>query len=292
MESFFQKHQEHIENALKNFVLHMGDPSPVREACAYALLNGGKRVRPLIVLLVAEALNANHQVMPAALAIECFHTASLVADDLPCMDDDDLRRSKPSLHKTYNEALALLVSYALIAAGYGAIAEAGNFSNNERAVVLALENASYNTGLWGASGGQFMDLFPSDLKEETVRLTLHRKTVSLFEISFVFGWLFGGGAPSSLDVVKKAAAHFGMAFQMVDDLEDLQQDKGNERSVNVASIFGLDKAKNMFHVELQQYFQLLEQLNIASTELMALGESLLTRVEMVVEREEHRVCLQ
>lgn len=273
MEPLLEKYCARIETALETFVEEMGDPSPIREACAYALLNGGKRFRPAIVLMVAEALG-DKSAMPAALAIECFHTASLVADDLPCMDDDDMRRSKPSVHKNYNEATALLVSYALIAAGYGAIAINAKLLDNDLSARLSLENASYNTGLWGATGGQFLDLFPPDLSEKTIRLAIHRKTVSLFEVAFVFGWLFGGGDPKQLDVVKRAASHYGMAFQFADDMEDMAQDAKNGRLVNIAAVCGLEKARELFHVELESYFATLRELKIDSPNLIALGEFL------------------
>ena len=88
-----------IEEELFSFVEKMGERNTLRDACGYALTNGGKRLRPLFVLMIADALGFGLDAMPAALGVEFFHTASLIADDLPCMDDDDMRRSRPSLHK-------------------------------------------------------------------------------------------------------------------------------------------------------------------------------------------------
>lgn len=252
-------------DALQKNMEALGPKSLLREACEYALNNGGKRLRPAICLSVARALGQGNEATPAALAIEYFHTASLVADDLPCMDDDDERRSKPSVHKVYGESMALLVSYALIAAGYACYAQNAKLVENGDLICrLALENAAYNTGLWGATGGQFLDLSPPDLSMPTLRDVLHKKTVSLFEIAFVSGWLYGGGATAALPKVKKAASHFGTAFQIADDLSDLIKDVENGRTVNVAAVFGVEAAQKMLDEELEGYELTLEELKLGS----------------------------
>ena len=226
-------------------------------------MNGGKRFRPIIVTMVGDALKCTKDITPSALAIEYFHTASLVADDLPCMDDDDLRRNKPSVHKRYGESVALLASYALIASGYGlATSCVKNTGVSVDVGCAALESATSNTGLFGTTGGQFFDLQPPDLSLSTLRDIIHKKTVSLFEISFVFGWLFGGGDPKKLDLVKKLASHFGMAFQFADDIDDVDQDARNGRLVNVAGVFGLDVARSLLNKEIQGYHETLVKLGI------------------------------
>lgn len=276
-------YQSRTEDKIKKNISSLGGSGKLREACEYALLNGGKRFRPALVFMVADGLKQGCDVTSAALAIEYFHTASLIADDLPCMDDDDTRRNRPSVHKVYGEATALLASYALIAAGYGAIATCVNdlvktrpFAAAEANYVgiLALENVCYNTGLDGATGGQFLDIFPPDLTLETLRDVIHKKTVTLFEISFVFGWLFGGGDPKSLNFVKKAASHFGMAFQIADDLGDVEQDAKNGRKINMAGVFGVESAKKMFHEEITGYRQMLKMLGLETPELLGLAFSL------------------
>ena len=112
--SHFFFYRDKIEQEIAKSIVAFGEKTKLRDACEYALTNGGKRFRPLIVLLIAEALGHGMNVYPSALSVEFFHTASLIADDLPCMDNDDERREKPSLHKVYGESIALLASYALI----------------------------------------------------------------------------------------------------------------------------------------------------------------------------------
>lgn len=273
------RYQDFIQAKIQERTSRFPEKGILKEACAYALLNGGKRFRPAIVLMVAEALNQKVDVFAPAFAIECFHTASLVADDLPCMDDDDERRNKPTVHKRYGEPIALLTSYALIAEGYGAIAEGlqsyirvkpDKAVEGSQVVVMALENASLNTGLSGATGGQFLDIVPPNLSESTLREVIHKKTTSLFEIAFVFGWLFGGGDPRKLPAVKQCASHFGMAFQVADDLGDVEQDAKKGRQVNMAGVFGVEKARTILKEEMAGYQAMLKELEIDSPSLLNL----------------------
>jgi len=279
----FTSYQELIQSKIQEKVLCLPKTGVLKDAYEYALLNGGKRFRPSLVFMVAKALGKGVDVSEAALAIEYFHTASLVADDLPCMDDDDIRRSKPTVHKIYGEAIALLTSYALIAEGYGAIAAGYEWvalglpekaAEGFKIVALALENAAHNTGLSGATGGQFLDIFPPDLSEKTLREVIHKKTTSLFEIAFVFGWLFGGGDVDELSTVKKCASHFGMAFQVADDLGDVEQDLKNGRKINMAGVLGIERAKEVLAEEIELYRVALKQLKIDTSELLGLAVTL------------------
>lgn len=245
----------------------LGPPSPVRDACQYALETSGKRFRPALVLMVADALGSKQDLMQAALAVEYFHTASLIADDLPCMDDDSLRREVASTHVKFGEATALLATYALIAAGYEAIAKQSESCPD--LAPLAIQCVCRNTGLFGATGGQYFDLNPSQVNRQELEQIMLMKTVSLFEISFVLGWLFGGGRPSQLDEVKKLAYHFGMAFQIADDIDDWDQDE-----VNLAKLLGMEEAKNQMKQHVRQFFEGVSQLKLNPRQFYLLAQSL------------------
>lgn len=266
-----------IEKLIDGNISHLGPSSPLRDACEYALRNGGKRFRPALVLMIAKALQQKADISQAALAIEYFHTASLIADDLPCMDNDDQRRNKPTVHKVYGESIALLATYALISAGYNCLFELGkvlkthHISEADHLCMLAVESVSYNTGLFGATGGQYLDITPPNLSLETVRNIIHQKTITLFEISFIFGWLFGGGSLEKLQLVKQAASHFGMAFQIADDIDDMVQDQAHDHSMNIANLFGQEFAFKMFHEEIRQFKMIQTELNLDSPDLYALG---------------------
>jgi geranylgeranyl diphosphate synthase, type II len=263
-----------VEQAIKDNMDSFGSPSVLRDAIEYALKNG-KRFRAAIVYLVATALGHKKDMTEAALAIEYFHTASLIADDLPCMDDDDERRDLPALHKAFNEATAVLTTYALIAAGYDKIRQGAAKMGRPDIGMLAIENASFNTGILGAAGGQYHDLYPPKLTDRAVLDVIDKKTGTLFEISFVFGWLFGGGNLHSLEVVKQMARSFGRAFQISDDCLDHVQDAAGMNYVTVA---GKDKALSLLHQELNQYYTALKTLQLATPELMALGELIEARI--------------
>lgn len=250
---------ELIENSIReDLENNFGPKTRLRDACEYTLLNGGKRFRPCIVLMTAEALGGLELAVGAALAVEYFHTASLIADDLPCMDDDAMRRNKPSVHIVFGESVALLASYALISAGYRLIMQ--NARDDEKLLKAALESATYNTGILGATGGQFMDLFPKDRSIETVKDILNKKTVTLFELSFSLGWIFGGGDLSKMDQVKELSKHFGMAFQIADDLQDISQD--GHAAVNLAVSIGKEKALDQFSEETEALKRILEGLSL------------------------------
>ncbi|MBS0628688.1 MAG: polyprenyl synthetase family protein [Verrucomicrobia bacterium] len=263
--------RDKIEKEIARSILSFGEKTKLRDACEYALLSGGKRLRPIIVMMVSEGLGHDLDVAPAALAVEFLHTASLVADDLPCMDNDDERREKPSLHKAYGESVALLTSYSLIFAGYEKLHENCTVMKQadppfsgfaETVCCIALEHASRAAGILGATSGQFLDLYPPNHSLELLKEILYKKTVTLFETAFVFGWLFGGGMIAQLDLVKKAAYHFGMAFQIADDLGDIAQDEKNQREINAASLLGKERSYSVFQKEMESFKELLIELNI------------------------------
>lgn len=269
--SQFYLHRDKIEQEIAKSILCFGEKTKLREACEYALKSGGKRYRPLLVLLVAEALGSGLDVLPAALSVEFFHTASLIADDLPCMDNEEERRGLTTVHKIYGEPIALLASYSLICAAFEKIHEntmkmkEGDFpfcKSAETVGIIALEQATRSAGILGATGGQFYDLFPPHPTLEVIRQVIYKKTVTLFEVSFMFGWLFGGGDLDRLDRVKACAYHFGMAFQIADDLGDVAQDDRNERDINLAKHIGKERAFLVFEEELKLFKNTLMELGL------------------------------
>jgi geranylgeranyl diphosphate synthase type II len=281
--SHFFFHRDKIEQEIAKSILSFGEKTKLRDACEYALTNGGKRFRPLIVMLIAEGLGNGLNVFEAALSVEFFHTASLIADDLPCMDNDDERRDKPSLHKVYGEAIALLASYALITAAFEKIyrnaavmqeAASPYCHFSDRACTIALESATRCAGILGATGGQFLDLFPPNQNLETVKQTIFKKTVTLFEVSFVFGWVFGGGDLNKLDKLRKAAYHFGMAFQTADDLADMLQDEKKQREMSIARLIGKERAILLFDEEMRHLRQHLQELDLLTVSFEKMCDTL------------------
>ncbi len=220
--AFVARWAEPVEQALRALLPPAGEPpARLHEAMHYALFPGGKRLRPMLALLGCEATGGEPAAMlRAAAAIECLHTYSLVHDDLPCMDDDDLRRGRPTCHKVHGEALALLAGDALLTVAFEGVASAG------AAAVAALARAA---GSLGMVGGQVEDLAAEgDAAQHTlarVQWIHDHKTGALITASLLVGAHAGAGAAGAPpEVVQPLAAYgdlLGRAFQIADDCLDL-----------------------------------------------------------------------
>lgn len=282
-----QAFREEIELALQTYLQEKKD-SPLFHAAQYVLCQKGKRIRPLLVCLIADALGEGCDVMPAALGVEFFHTASLIADDLPCMDNELFRRGEPTLHKAFSESTSILTSFALIAAGYGSLAENQKLLERKRgkqnastATFFCLRAASEAGGFLGAPAGQYVDLSPPDRALATLEKVFYQKTVTLFEMTFYFGWLFGGGNPTKLEDVRALAYDLGMAFQLTDDLQDFEEDRERE-GLNLAVALGKEKAIQLFEERTASLEKGLKSLNLFNAPFAQLFKGLLQRFEVQV----------
>lgn len=211
---------------------------PVEEAMAYALSSGGKRLRPTLLLLSAKAAGADVQdVLPAALAVEAIHTYSLVHDDLPSMDDDDFRRGKPSCHKVFGEAVAILAGDALLTWGLGLLSDPDMVEAlGAPRAVAALRCLTEAIGYRGMVGGQALDIRgEARFRLEEVNAL---KTAALFGASAELGVILAGKTPWQ-EPAKRFGLSLGLAFQAVDDLLDLGTEgtqKGNASELTEAAL--------------------------------------------------------
>lgn len=204
-------------------------PSPprLREAIRYSLLGSGKRLRPILVLLAAEACGCSRaEAMPAACAVEMVHAYSLVHDDLPAMDDDDLRRGRPTCHKVFGEALAILAGDALLTRAFELLAVKVRPHAVAAACCAALAEAA---GAAGMVGGQVDDLDQQqllgtdDVEQQLQQLeSIHRrKTAAMLRVSLRLGGLVAGATPEQCDALDAFGRPLGLAFQIIDDLLDV-----------------------------------------------------------------------
>jgi geranylgeranyl diphosphate synthase type II len=195
----------------------------VHEAMRYSMQAGGKRLRPVLALAAAELFAEKSDALPAAIAIECVHTYSLIHDDLPCMDNDDLRRGRPTSHKKFDEATALLAGDALLTHAFALLAE--NYPSALVAeMVRELASAAGSTRL---IGGQMEDLLAEKKADATAAELefIHlSKTAAMIETSLALGGLCGGATESDLATLHDAGRHLGLAFQIVDDILDATAD--------------------------------------------------------------------
>ncbi len=271
LKSLLKKYKDEVDRFIFSEYGERSKENKLSEAFFYALEGAGKRFRPAITLMVSDALNGSLSASYSALAVELFHTASLIADDLPSMDDDSLRRDKPTLHKVYGEDVAILTSYALIGEGYQCIfknkeALKGQLLDLDERSFLALEQLAKNNGLSGAPCGQFFDLHPLSVNPENLDQVLYRKTAIFFETAFSLGWLFGGGDLTKVSQVNRAAFHFGMAFQIYDDFCDYKADLQKNKQVNYAVAFGPQRARESLYKHLDFCRSDLDKLGLYQTQ--------------------------
>jgi len=233
-------------------------PATIHRAVRYSLFAGGKRIRPVLVLAAGEAVSgAREELMPLACAVEMVHTYSLVHDDLPAMDDDDLRRGKPTSHKVFGEAIAILAGDALVTRAFHLLAEVPEAWDDARVrrrlrAAAVLGEACGTTGL---IGGQVMDLESEGRVIGADDLEcLHRaKTGALLSACVRGGAILGDAGDGDLQLLSRYASAIGLAFQVVDDVLDATEDAqrlgktaGKDeaaRKATYVSVHGLDEAR-------------------------------------------------
>ena len=214
------------ENLYEYFKEYLPQYKLIFESMEYSVRNGGKRVRPLLTLLFCDACGGDvNSALPFAQAVEFIHTYSLIHDDLPCMDDDDYRRGKPSNHKVYGEAFALLAGDGLLTAAFERISQGclEGLYDSETAIsgVSALSSLA---GSRGMIGGQVVDLLNEnnpDADFETLQLMDSLKTGALIEAACVLGCIAAGADEAQFNAARTFAQSIGLAFQIKDDILDV-----------------------------------------------------------------------
>ena len=218
------------------------EDNPVYKAMNYSLCAGGKRLRPLLCILAAEALGAKAEdALPFAAAIEMVHTYSLIHDDLPAMDNDDLRRGKPTNHKIFGEASAILAGDALLTEAFGVIAKCGAAPEKKTAAILKLSECA---GARGMVLGQELDIKGADSLSDVLSI-YEKKTSCLLSAALGMGAAAAGGNGNEFDVFAK---NLGIAFQIKDDLLETDgadnSDEINNKSTYI-TLFGKERAAEL-----------------------------------------------
>jgi len=219
--AFFAEYQRPVDAELRRLVPDTGEA--VQRSMAYTVLAPSKRVRPVLTLLSAELCGGRaDRVLPVAAAMELVHASSLILDDLPCMDDAPLRRGRPSNHLEFGEAIAILAAFALLNLSFSTIA--ATCPAELAASIVALVGDAVGTG--GLVGGQAADLLATDKQIDFEMLErIHRgKTGALFVAAASAGALGAGARPDAVASLSAYAKNLGLAFQIVDDLLDVEGD--------------------------------------------------------------------
>lgn len=253
----FEEKQAAINDYLKNMISVENAPKELISAMKYSVFAGGKRIRPILSLSVCEGLGGNREkVIPMACSIELIHTYSLIHDDLPSMDNDDLRRGKPTNHKVFGEAKAILAGDALLNYAFEYIFKIISENNFDKEYILAGEIISKAAGPSGMIGGQVIDIQNESKNmslEELIRMH-SKKTGALIEAACLIGGITAGRM-DKLDEIKEYGQNLGIAFQIVDDILDCigdvnklgkktGRDKTRDKSTFV-KILGIDESKRL-----------------------------------------------
>jgi farnesyl diphosphate synthase/geranylgeranyl diphosphate synthase type II len=292
---FFAHSQEQTAAALKQLLDQDINAAPsalaaLSEAASYSVRNGGKRVRPTLVFAAALAIDGtpgDPRLIGPSCAVELIHTYSLIHDDLPAMDDDDLRRGKPSLHKAFDEATAILVGDGLQAKAFELLAGAPGLSAEQR--IAMVEVLSRAAGPEGMVGGQYIDIQAtnSDMTLEQLQVMHSLKTGELIRASLALGGIAAGGSKDQLEALDRFGTHIGLAFQVVDDIldvegntESLGKTRGKDSEANkptYVKLMGLEGAKAEARRQLELALDALEVFGDSAEMLRELARYIVAR---------------
>jgi len=262
LDQYIAEQQKCIETALDRCIPpESQDPSTIHRAMRYSLFAGGKRIRPLLAIASAQAIHdAPAGIESAACALELIHTYSLIHDDLPALDNDDLRRGRPTCHKVFGDAIAILAGDALLTLAFEVLSKLEGV-DAERRIRLVTELATAAGTAGGMIGGQVNDL-EGEGKPPTSELleSIHRaKTGALLRASVRMGAIYAGANAGQLAALTSFGEHAGLAFQIVDDLLDVEQSSealgktagkdARQKKITFPAVYGLDLSHKMAEKE-------------------------------------------
>ena len=289
IEEYLKTKADAINKYLDKLIPLSNTPESVLyQAARYSLLGGGKRVRPILAIATAESFHIPEEsVIHAASALELVHTYSLIHDDLPCMDDDDLRRGQPTLHKVFPESHAVLAGDFLLTKAFEILATAPNLSDSKK--VRLIELLAKNSGGEGMISGQILDI-DSEGKNIDIHTLNHihvNKTGALIAASLEFGGIIADATHLQQEVLSKFGLKIGLLFQIIDDILDIcgsqeligktiNSDLTNEK-VTYVSLIGIENAKIKAQELLNEAKSLLLDLNFETTVLSQIADFIFSR---------------
>ena len=280
IKEYLRAKREIVEKALDLYL--PGDdvePKIVHEAMRYSVFAGGKRIRPILVIASAEAVGGNEEtVLPAACALEMIHTYSLIHDDLPAMDNDDYRRGKPTNHKVFGEAVAILAGDALLTHAFGVITRCSGKVDDNR-IIMVIRELSEAAGSTGMVGGQVVDILSEgrEINHEELLFIHRHKTGCLFRAALRTGAILSGANDDQLEALTAYAEHLGLAFQIIDDVLDIAGDAEKlgkktgsdikKQKATYPALYGLEKSKELAVKEIESAVESIKDLGAAADPL-------------------------
>lgn len=280
-----------VEKVLKEYMpKEEGYQKTVIEAMNYSLSAGGKRLRPILTLEACKIVGGNeYEAIPFAIAIEMIHTYSLIHDDLPALDNDDLRRGRPTNHKVYGEAMGILAGDALLNYAFEVMLAGSINKENPEKYLKAINEIAKGAGIYGMIGGQVVDVESENKQIEKEKLDyIHmNKTAAMMVGCMRAGATIGGANSEQMEEITKYAKNIGLSFQIVDDILDIVGDEAklgkkvgsdieNHKST-YPSLLGLDKSKEIAHNLIDEAKKSIEKLSDDVDFLKGLAEYIIDR---------------
>jgi geranylgeranyl diphosphate synthase type II len=291
LDSYLTSQKKGINRALESLLKTADKPDRILEAMTYSLMAGGKRIRPVLCVAATEAVGGNPEdAVPAACALEMVHTYSLIHDDLPAMDDDALRRGKPTCHMAFDEATAILAGDALLTLAFQTLSSI-ELSNAEQTAkwLQVIQLISYAAGYCGMIQGQMLDITSEGRQLSLAELkAMHRlKTGALIEASLSSGAVLGGLNSIKISLLESYAQNIGLAFQVTDDILNIEGDPeimgkavGTDKLRNkntYPSLLGLKKSKDFAGKLVENALQALESFDQKAEPLRAIAKYIIER---------------
>lgn len=278
LEAYLREKREMVEEALQRYLPQEDAiPSQLPKAMRYSVFTGGKRIRPVLMLAACEAVGGDpRKAVPFACALEMIHTYSLIHDDLPAMDDDDFRRGFATSHRVFGEAMAILAGDALLTEAFRLMASPEARGELPEGLVLeVIADIAQAAGVTGMVGGQALDVESEgrDVNLKTLRWIHHHKTAAMISVAVRTGAKIGGATPEELEALERYGKAIGLAFQVVDDILDVEE----EKAATYPRVVGLPEAKREAERLLQEALEALEPLRERSEPLQAIAQFIVER---------------
>ncbi|WP_425504111.1 polyprenyl synthetase family protein [Salicibibacter cibi] len=282
LDQLIETHIPLLAKTIKAHVEALEAPPRLKEAMLYSLSTGGKRIRPLLLIAVAGSYKpVNGEMYKLGAAIEMVHTYSLIHDDLPSMDNDDMRRGKPTNHKVYGEALAILAGDALLTESFSLLGNINEQELSPRDALYLTRRLTEASGATGMVGGQIADLEAENRGVTLAELEwIHRhKTAAMLKFAAEAGGVIGGAPPEDISLLRPFAEEVGIAFQIKDDILDVEgnesaigkpvgSDENNGKST-YPSLLSLSEAKHKLRNHMEKAEHMLRSLSVPAPDLFS-----------------------
>jgi geranylgeranyl diphosphate synthase type II len=291
LNSYLKKNYKLIDSFLKSYISstrrNNSCPKNLHRSMGYSLMAGGKRLRPIFAIAGHEAVGGRAgKIIPIAASLELIHTYSLIHDDLPAMDDDDLRRNKPTNHKVFGEATAILAGDALLTDAFSIVS---NANAKPDALLDIIRELTYACGPHGMVGGQTADILLEGKKAKKSELFyIHtHKTGALIRASVRIGAILGGASRKELNALSEYGENVGLAFQIVDDILDItgtDEELGKSAGADILrgkntypSVFGMETSKEEAKILIEKSLDAIRDFNSKADPLREIAKYILRR---------------